>query len=186
MFLTLEFNAVKRKRETSLAVLEDIYSQVLGMLKEIKEDGEYYVAIHIDHVQPMFANTWISLLACISGCLQDYDNEEIVSFCLAAFKYSIRICCQFGLDLERNGFISMLSKYTVTSQVKHKNIEAIKILLEIAYLEGNHLKNSWIDVLRCVSYLDKYQMLADSDDAGDLGSIEEKKKKSNKKKSSTV
>lgn len=68
-----EFNAVKRKRETNLAVFEDIYAQVVDMLKSIKEDGKYHVALHTDHVQPMFTNTWISFLACISGCLQEYD-----------------------------------------------------------------------------------------------------------------
>lgn len=112
----------------------------------------------------------------------------MVSYCLAAFKYAIRICCQFDMELERNGFISMLSKYTIlgAAPVKNKNLEAIKILLEIGLTEGNFLKTSWIDVLRCISFLDKYQVLA-ADGVEDGGfasaqSQEDKRKKGTKKK----
>jgi len=36
-------------------------------------------------------------------------------------------------------------------EMKTKNMEAIKALLDIAVSEGNHLRSSWHEVLTCVS-----------------------------------
>ncbi|KAF2817187.1 protein transport protein sec72 [Mytilinidion resinicola] len=44
--------------------------------------------------------------------------------------------------------------------MKAKNVEALKVLLEVAHNEGNHLKESWRDILTCVSQLDRFQLIS--------------------------
>ena len=43
--------------------------------------------------------------------------------------------------------------------VKLKNIEAIRSLLQVAVREGNYLGDDWRDVLHCVSQLDQAELL---------------------------
>jgi brefeldin A-inhibited guanine nucleotide-exchange protein len=41
--------------------------------------------------------------------------------------------------------------------MRDKNIRAISLLLRIAHTEGNHLRDSWGDVLDCISEFEKLQ-----------------------------
>jgi brefeldin A-inhibited guanine nucleotide-exchange protein len=52
-----------------------------------------------------------------------------------------------------------------------KNVEALKILLDVALSEGNHLKSSWREILTCVSQLDRLQLLSDGVDEGSLPDV---------------
>jgi brefeldin A-inhibited guanine nucleotide-exchange protein len=95
--------------------------------------------------------------------LQDTDDLEIVELCLDGFKSAIRIVCFFDLELERNGFVTTLGKFTFLNnlgEMKTKNMEAIKTLLDIAVTDGNNLKGSWREVLQCVSQLEHMQLLS--------------------------
>ncbi|KAF1976653.1 hypothetical protein BU23DRAFT_455242 [Bimuria novae-zelandiae CBS 107.79] len=44
--------------------------------------------------------------------------------------------------------------------MKAKNMEALKVLIEIANTEGNLLRESWREVLTCVSQLDRFQLIS--------------------------
>lgn len=53
------------------------------------------------------------------------------------------------MDLELDAFVTTLAKFThleSLSEIKQKNIECIHTLIEIAYTEGNNLRNSWKSV----------------------------------------
>lgn len=124
---------------------------------------QFYSASHFEHVRPMFEVAWMAFLTGISGPLQESDDPEVVSLCLDAFKDAIRIVCLFGLELERNAFVTTLAKFTFLNnlgEMKSKNIEAIKALLGIAQTEGNYLKGSWREVLTCVSQLERFQLIS--------------------------
>jgi brefeldin A-inhibited guanine nucleotide-exchange protein len=120
----------------------------------------------------MFEVAWIPFLAGLSGPLQNTDDLEIVDLCLDGFKNAIRIVCFFDLDLERNAFVSTLSKFTFLNnfgEMKTKNMDAIKTLLDIAVHEGNNLKGSWRDVLSCVSQLEHMQLISGGVEVSDGG-----------------
>lgn len=124
---------------------------------------QFYSASHFEHVRPMFEVAWMAFLTGISGPLQETDEPEVVAMCLDAFKDAIRITCLFGLELERNAFVTTLAKFTFLNnlgEMKSKNIEAIKALLGIALTEGNSLKSSWREVLTCVSQLERFQLIS--------------------------
>ncbi|KAG8914569.1 guanine nucleotide exchange protein for ADP-robosylation factor [Tulasnella sp. 408] len=137
-----------------------------------KTSEQFFSASHSVHVRPMFEVGWMSFLAGISGPLQDTDDLEIVEQCLDGFKSAIRIVCVFDLELERNAFVTTLGKFTFLNnlgEMKAKNMEAIKALLDIAVTEGNHLKGSWHEVLTCVSQLERMQLISNGIDVPDTG-----------------
>ncbi|EIW61429.1 Arf family guanine nucleotide exchange factor SEC7 [Trametes versicolor FP-101664 SS1] len=137
-----------------------------------KSNEQFFSASHFVHVRPMFEVAWIPFLAGISGPLQDTDDIEVVELCLEGFKAAIHIACFFDLELERNAFVSTLAKFTFLNnlgEMKTKNMEAIKTLLDVAVTEGNHLKASWREVLTCVSQLEHMQLLSSGVDVPDAG-----------------
>ncbi|OBZ76081.1 Protein transport protein sec71 [Grifola frondosa] len=117
-----------------------------------KTSEQFFSASHFVHVRPMFEVAWIAFLAGLSGPLQETDDLEIVELCLDGFKSAIHIACFFDLELERNAFVGTLAKFTFLNnlgEMKTKNMEAIKTLLDVAVTEGNNLKASWREVLSC-------------------------------------
>ncbi|KAJ6539319.1 hypothetical protein B0H19DRAFT_1178426 [Mycena capillaripes] len=136
--------------------------------KGSKGGDQFFSASHFVHVRPMFEVAWIPFLAGLSGPLQDTDDLEVVELCLDGFKSAIRIVCFFDLELERNAFVTTLGKFTFLNnlgEMKTKNMEAIKTLLDVAVTEGNHLKGSWHEVLTCVSQLEHMQLISGGTDA---------------------
>lgn len=118
----------------------------------------------------MFEVAWMSFLAGLSGPLQDTDDLEIVDLCLDGFKSAIHIVCFFDLELERNAFVTTLAKFTFLNnlgEMKTKNMEAIKALLDVAVSEGNNLRGSWHEVLTCVSQLERMQLIGSGGDVID-------------------
>jgi brefeldin A-inhibited guanine nucleotide-exchange protein len=138
--------------------------------KGSRSSDQFYSASHFVHVRPMFEVAWIPVLAGISGPLQQTDDMEIVELCLDGFKNAIRIVCFFDLELERNAFVTTLGKFTFLNnlgEMKAKNMEAIKTLLDVAVNEGNNLKGSWHEVLSCVSQLEHMQLISSGVDVPD-------------------
>ncbi|GAA6038174.1 hypothetical protein JCM8097_005777 [Rhodosporidiobolus ruineniae] len=129
---------------------------------------EYYSASHAEHVKPMFEVAWMPILAGISAPLQDSDDMELITLSLDGFKQAIKIVCLFDLELERNAFVTTLAKFTFLNnfgEMRPKNVEAIKTLLNVAMVDGNYLKGSWREVLTCVSQLERFQLIAQGVDS---------------------
>ncbi|KAH9938300.1 guanine nucleotide exchange factor in Golgi transport N-terminal-domain-containing protein [Fomitopsis serialis] len=119
--------------------------------KGSKSSEQFFSASHFIHVRPMFEVAWIPFLA-------------VVEICLDGFKNAIRIVSFFDMELERNAFVTRLR-----SEMKTKNMEAIKTLLDVAVNEGNNLKGSWREVLTCVSQLEHMQLISSGVELPDNG-----------------
>jgi brefeldin A-inhibited guanine nucleotide-exchange protein len=135
-----------------------------------RQGSQFFSASHFIHVKPMFEVAWMPFLAGLSGPLQESDELETVELCLDGLKSAIRIVCFFDLELERNAFVTTLLKFTFLNnlgEMKTKNMEAIKALLDIAVSEGNNLKGSWHEVLTCVSQLEHMQLISSGAEAPD-------------------
>ena len=131
--------------------------------------GRYLVASSYRHVGPMFEVTWMSFLTALSGAAQESQNVETIRLCMEGQKLAIRIACLFDLEDPRQAFVSSLSRSTNLynlSEMKAKNVEALRALIEIAYTEGNHLKESWRDILTSVSQLDRFQLISSGIEEG--------------------
>lgn len=122
----------------------------------------------------MFEVTWMSVLSGLSGAAQDSNETETIRLCMEGFKLAIRVACFFELETARIAFVSALAKFTHLSnlgEMKSKNVEALKVLLEIAQTEGNLLKSSWRDVLTCISQLERFQLISSGVDEGSVPDV---------------
>ncbi|KAG8732664.1 guanine nucleotide exchange protein for ADP-robosylation factor [Ceratobasidium sp. 423] len=127
---------------------------------------QFFSASHFVHVRPMFEVAWMPFIAGIST-MQNTDDMELIVLCLDGFKLAIRIACFFDLELERNAFVTTLAKFTFLNnlgEMKTKNMEAIKALLDVAVSDGNHLRGSWHEVLTCVSQLERMALIGSKDE----------------------
>lgn len=133
--------------------------------------SRFIPATSVKHVGPMFNVTWMSFLSGLSGQLQDSHNAENVRQCMEGLRTAIRIACVFDLDTPRLAFVTVLSKFTNLGNLREmqsKNMEALKVLLEVAIEDGNMLGSAWREILTCISQLDRFQLLTDGVDEGSL------------------
>ncbi|CAE6407293.1 unnamed protein product [Rhizoctonia solani] len=127
---------------------------------------QFFSASHFVHVRPMFEVAWMPFIAGLST-MQNTDDMDLIVLCLEGFKLAIRIACFFDLELERNAFVTTLAKFTFLNnlgEMKTKNMEAIKALLDVAVSDGNHLRGSWHEVLTCVSQLERMALIGSKDE----------------------
>ena len=134
----------------------------------------YIPATSFKHVGPMFDVTWMSFFSGLSGQMQTTQNIEVIKLCMEGIKLGIRISCLFDLDTPRTAFVTALASFTNLgnlSEMLAKNLEALKLLVEIAQTEGNMLKGSWRDVLTCISQLDRFQLISGGVDEGTVPDV---------------
>jgi len=147
-----------------------LFKTMMRAQRKGKASDQFFSASHFVHVRPMFEVAWMSFLAGISGPMQESDNIEIVELCMDGFRNSIRIACVFDLELERNAFVTTLAKFTFLNnwgEMKTKNMEAVRALLDVGLQNGEWLKGSWKDVLMCVSQLEHMQVIGAGTDLHD-------------------
>lgn len=115
------------------------------------------------HVGSMFDVTWMSFFSALSSQMQRTHNLEINKLCLEGMRLATKIACVFDLATPREAFISAIRNTTNINnphEMHAKNVEALKVLLELGQTEGNLLKESWKDILMCISQLDRLQLIS--------------------------
>ena len=124
---------------------------------------KYVPATSFKHAGPMFDVTWMSFYSGFSGQIQQTQNLETIKLCMEGIKLGIKLSCIFDLETPRVAFITSLANSTNLGNPRDmmaKNLEALKILLDVALTEGNMLKESWAEVLTCISQLDRLQLIS--------------------------
>lgn len=129
-----------------------------------KMDGIKFIpATSFKHVSPMFDVTWMSFFSALSSQMQKTHNLDVNKLCLEGMKLATKIACFFDLSTPREAFISALkntANLNNPQEIQAKNVEALKVILELGQTEGNLLKESWKDVLLCISQLDRLQLIS--------------------------
>eukprot|EP01062_Namystynia_karyoxenos_P076589 TRINITY_DN7531_c0_g1_i1.p1 TRINITY_DN7531_c0_g1~~TRINITY_DN7531_c0_g1_i1.p1 ORF type:complete len:1986 (+),score=735.47 TRINITY_DN7531_c0_g1_i1:80-6037(+) len=140
--------------------------ELLGSRARGARDAQhlFHIADRMEHARPMFEAAWAAMLPAFSVLLEQSaeDDHEVVDLCLEGFDLAIHVSCVFFLDVERDAFVSALSKLTFLSnyrEIEDKNLKGIRLLIVIAGREGNYLRSSWYAVLRCISQLERLQLL---------------------------
>lgn len=129
----------------------------------------YLTASSFKHVGPMFDVTWMSFLTALSGAAQETQSLETIRLSYEGQRLAIRIACLFDLEDPRQAFVSSLARSTNLynlSEMQAKSVEALKALLEVAHTEGNLLKESWREILTCISQLDRFQLISSGVEEG--------------------
>ncbi|ORX80331.1 hypothetical protein BCR32DRAFT_293898 [Anaeromyces robustus] len=140
---------------------------------------KYKIATQREIVKPMFSASWCPIMATLSLIFEDIDydyenisdvnkkredNDTLSELCLLGISGSIRIASIFNMVIERNAFISTLTKMTGLfnidlSSIRPKNIKAIEILIQLAATNGECFDDNWYDFFICLSQLEKIEYL---------------------------
>lgn len=156
---------------------EQLYRSLIRAQRKtaVKEALSRFIpATSVQHAGSMFNVTWMSFLSGLSAPMQDTQNLKSIKLCMEGMRIATRISCTFDLETPRVAFVTALAKFTNLGNVREmvaNNFEALKILLDVAHSEGNHLKSSWREILTCVSQLDRLQLLSDGVDEGTLPDV---------------
>lgn len=156
---------------------EQLYRSLIRAQRKtaLKEELSRFIpATSVRHVGSMFNVTWMSFLSGLSAQVQDTQNLDTIRLCMGGIKLAIRISGLFDLETPRVAFVTALAKFTNLGNLREmmaKNVEAVKVLLDVAITEGNHLKSSWREILTCISQLDRFQLLTDGVDEGALPDV---------------
>ncbi|KAL1897157.1 guanine nucleotide exchange protein for ADP-robosylation factor [Sporothrix stenoceras] len=129
---------------------------------------KFVPATNFKHIGPMFDVTWMSYFSAFSSQMQNAHNLDLHRLCLEGMQLATKIACQFELSTPREAFISALRNAASLNNVQEvyaKNVEALRVLLELGYTEGNYLRQSWKDILISVSQLERLQLMASGIDA---------------------
>ncbi|KAM0326645.1 hypothetical protein ACHAQA_006514 [Verticillium albo-atrum] len=124
---------------------------------------KFMPATSFQHIGPMFDVTWMSYFSALSNQMQKAHNIEVNKLCLEGMKLATKIACLFDLSTPREAFVSALRNTTNINnpqEMHAKNIEALKVILELGQTEGDLLRSSWKDVLLCISQLDRLQLIS--------------------------
>lgn len=155
-------------REAYIQASKEISNKTEKLFKSFgksknSNDTVYYSANHIEHVKSIFDTLWMSFLAVLTMPFKDLDDEDTIKTCLEGIKLSISISTIFDLDYARTSFIGALVQFTNLGNVKElksKNVEAVLLLLKVAETYGDHLKESWKDILTVISQIERLQLIA--------------------------
>jgi Sec7-like guanine-nucleotide exchange factor len=123
------------------------------------------------YLTPMFEVAWAPMLSVFSQLLEMSDEEEIVSLCLEGFQLSIRLACHCDVNTARDTYITSLTKFTtleMIKEMKEKHIDGIKLLIQVALVEGDYLHETWGQILRCVSHLSRLQLFGNGVHSDDM------------------
>ena len=166
------FKNIPKKSASTKMLQNDLYNSIrlnhgttrdtseLDVAFRSVEPSVFTEALHHGHVKPMFQMVWMSFLMVCSSTLQKTDVMNTIITALEGFKYAIHTACIFELELEKKGFLSNLGKFLDVPNLlesKDKNVEACKMLLEIAYIDGNFFNDNWQMVVKCISDIEKIQ-----------------------------
>ena len=160
------------QREAYIQQSEEIASRSEQLFKTLfknqrrnaaKTGIRFIPATSFRHVGSMFDVTWMSFFSALSSQMQRTHNLEINKLCLEGMKLATKIACLFDLSTPREAFISAIKNNTNINnphEMHAKNVEALKVLLELGQTEGDFLKESWKDILMCISQLDRLQLIS--------------------------
>ncbi|KXJ95149.1 putative guanyl-nucleotide exchange factor [Microdochium bolleyi] len=126
------------------------------------------------HVGAMFDVAWMSIFSALSSQIQKAQNLEVNKLCLEGMKHAIKIACMFELSTPREAFMTALknaANLNNPQEILAKNVEALRVLLELGQTEGNYLRDSWKDILMCISQLDRLQLITGGVDEGSIPDV---------------
>eukprot|EP01103_Thecamoeba_quadrilineata_P014490 TRINITY_DN4332_c1_g3_i3.p1 TRINITY_DN4332_c1_g3~~TRINITY_DN4332_c1_g3_i3.p1 ORF type:complete len:859 (-),score=178.61 TRINITY_DN4332_c1_g3_i3:1956-4532(-) len=162
--IRLDDNASKKSsKQASFDMLQHLRKSQ-GLKEKENMEANYFKdkSTEQDHAKLMFSITWDAMHSCFNTILKNTDEEQMSSLCIEGIHSSIKISAMFELQEQRETFMATLSQNTQITSPKEfrKNAEAIKVLLSLGLSDGNRIKDSWINVLTCISNLEKLQLIS--------------------------
>ncbi|XP_047156546.1 brefeldin A-inhibited guanine nucleotide-exchange protein 2-like isoform X2 [Vigna umbellata] len=161
-------NIVIRKRgeDSNMETSDDLIRHMQEQFKEKarKTESIYYAATDVVILRFMIEVCWAPMLAAFSVPLDQSDDEFIIALCLEGFRYAIHVTSVMSMKTHRDAFVTSLAKFTSLhspADIKQKNIDAIKVIVNIADEDGNYLQEAWEHILTCVSRFEHLHLLGE-------------------------
>lgn len=129
------------------------------------EFSDYYNASCAAHIRPMFEQCWLAILVGVSDPFSQLSDPVAVITCMEGLELALRIACRFEIELARVSFVQTLGQHASQGllnceNLTYKQLGSAEVLLRIALLEGDNLRESWYDVLKLVSLIERAQLQA--------------------------
>lgn len=123
-----------------------------------EETTEYFEATGNEYIGPMFKILFPLVIDVYAKVLDISDDDEGIEHTLSAIRDCFEIACSLGLDQERDRSMEILCNSTSVNEeewldVKNKQIEMIRVMLELAQNFGNHMGSAWKYILTIISSL---------------------------------
>ena len=149
------------------AEAQQLMTTAQGLLKRASEGSlsDFVVANKSEYVAAIMQLGWAPMLAAMSVLLEESQDAQVGGNCLRGMVSAIMLLSISGMSSERDAFVSTLTQFTnlhchTAREVRQKNLEAIQATMTIARQAGNFLGDSWGPVLRCISQLDRLQLVS--------------------------
>ena len=130
----------KLRKKLYESEMESIASTAKALMEAVSHVTTHFISTtHSEHVRPMFKLVWRPALAAFSFQLMYEDQKEIIGLVLDGVRCAVRLSGIFALELERDSFVSLLSRFSLlqatsgVEEMQAKNIDAIKTLITVAY-----------------------------------------------------
>ncbi|PSC72251.1 brefeldin A-inhibited guanine nucleotide-exchange 2-like [Micractinium conductrix] len=131
-------------------------------LREKAKGVTFFEAHDSEAIRPMLDVSWAPLLGAFSVLFEEQDDEYFIGLCLEGFVSCVRLTSLLDVVMLRNTFVTSLARFTMLhspASMKLKHARAFRALLIVAEQNGNHLRECWTEVLRCVSRFELLQQL---------------------------
>lgn len=159
-------NIVVRKRGENMETSDDLMRHMQEQFKEKarKSESVYYAATDVVILRFMIEACWAPMLAAFSVPLDQSDEDIVITQCLEGFRCAIHVTAGMSMKTHRDAFVTSLAKFTSLhspADIKQKNIEAIKAVIQIADEDGNYLQEAWEHILTCISRFEHLHLLGE-------------------------
>jgi len=124
--------------------------------------NNYITSIDNDHIKNLLESTWSNFLGIFSQLLADFEEENIVVTCIDNILLIGKMCGILGLETISEAFINTIINITNIMEgreIKKKNFECTKAIIEFAIQSGQIIRSSWYNILTIVSKIDYYHTI---------------------------
>lgn len=132
--------------------------------KSGKSESVFYALTDPAILRFMVEVCWGPMLAAFSVTLDQSDDRVATSQCLQGFRHAVHVTAVMGMQTQRDAFVTSVAKFTFlhcVSDMKQKNVDAVKAIIAIAIEDGNYLQEAWEHILTCLSRFEHLQLLGE-------------------------
>ncbi|KAL1806265.1 hypothetical protein ACET3Z_029333 [Daucus carota] len=136
---------------------EAIIKKTQAIFRNKGPKGVFHTSYQIELVRPMVETVGWPSLATFSVTMEEGENKARVVLCMEGFKAGIHLTHVLGMDTMRYAFLTSLLRFNflhVPKDMRSKNVEALRTLLDLCDTDTGALQDTWIAILECISRLE--------------------------------
>jgi guanine nucleotide-exchange factor len=113
-------------------------------------------ATEVGLARPILEAVGWALLAAFSVTMEDSDNKPRVALCMEGFRLGVQLTKVLRMETMRNAFLTSMVRLTslhAPREMQTKNVEALRVLLQMAQQEPDSLQASFLTCLLLLTRL---------------------------------